>query len=282
MYVLIFSSTKTASAARRKAGTSSGAITGAGQRQRAATHALDDHPLLVPGPGTRRAASAGSGRPGPRAAGRCPPARWGSGWPAPGRARAARRSVLADGDLPFLHGLEQRALHLGGGAVDLVGQDDAVEHRALLDRELAGLAPVDRGAGDVGGQQVGRELDALEAGVQGRPACAPPASWPGRARPRAGCGRRPPARAAGPRACPSGPRSPCRPRRAPPQAAGHLLGLDLVECRLLHVSSSPRESLGLVVGFGPLPTPEAWSRFRSGRWPMYRAAFHLPRPGPGR
>ena len=78
-----------------------------------------------------------------------------------------REGLLADGDLPLLHGLQQRALHLGRGAVDLVGQDDAVEHRALLHRELARLAAVDGGAHDVGGQQVRRELDALEAGLDG-------------------------------------------------------------------------------------------------------------------
>ena len=43
---------------------------------------------------------------------------------------------VADGHLPLLHGLKQRALHLGRGPVDFVGQDDVREDRALLGREL--------------------------------------------------------------------------------------------------------------------------------------------------
>ncbi len=31
--------------------------------------------------------------------------------------------LVADGDLLFLHGFKQRALHLGGRAVDFVGED---------------------------------------------------------------------------------------------------------------------------------------------------------------
>ena len=73
---------------------------------------------------------------------------------------------LADGDLPLGHRLEQRALHLRRRAVDLVGQDDVGEHRPLLHREFAGSRVVDLRADDVGGQQVGRELDALELQVQ--------------------------------------------------------------------------------------------------------------------
>ena len=42
-------------------------------------------------------------------------------------------TVVADGDLLFLHRFEQGALHLGGGAVDLVGQNEVGEDRAFLD-----------------------------------------------------------------------------------------------------------------------------------------------------
>ena len=42
----------------------------------------------------------------------------------------------ADRDLMLLHRLEQRGLHLGGRAVDLVRQDDLGEERPLLDVEL--------------------------------------------------------------------------------------------------------------------------------------------------
>ena len=74
----------------------------------------------------------------------------------------------ADGDLPLGHDLEQRRLHLGGGAVDLVGEHEVGEDRAELDVEgvLAGL--VDARADDVGGHEVGGELEAGE-GAADRP-----------------------------------------------------------------------------------------------------------------
>jgi len=37
--------------------------------------------------------------------------------------------VLADGDLALLHHLEQRTLHLGGCAIDFVGEQQVGEHR---------------------------------------------------------------------------------------------------------------------------------------------------------
>ena len=72
---------------------------------------------------------------------------------------------LADGDLPFLHGFEQGALHLGRGAVDLVRQNEVSEHRALTRAEVAGLRVVNLGADDVGREHVGRELQPREVGV---------------------------------------------------------------------------------------------------------------------
>ena len=72
--------------------------------------------------------------------------------------------VVADRDSPLLHRLEQCALRAGGGAVDLVGQDQAAEERSRLEHELRGVVrPVDEhdGAGDVGRHQVGGELDAV-------------------------------------------------------------------------------------------------------------------------
>jgi hypothetical protein len=76
----------------------------------------------------------------------------------------------AHGDRALLHRLEQRGLGLGRGAVDLVGQDEVGEDRARLELELRRplLASVldDVGADDVGGHQVGRELDAAEGQVQ--------------------------------------------------------------------------------------------------------------------
>jgi hypothetical protein len=76
--------------------------------------------------------------------------------------RGHRVRLLADRDLALLHHLEQRRLHLRGRAVDLVGEDEVVEHRTLLEDEAAVLGTVDVAAGQVGGQQIGRELDAVE------------------------------------------------------------------------------------------------------------------------
>ena len=75
--------------------------------------------------------------------------------------------LLTDGDLAFLHGLQQRALHLGGCPVDLVGQDEVAEERTLLHAELLVLLAVDQRADQVGRQEVGRELDPAEIHVDG-------------------------------------------------------------------------------------------------------------------
>jgi hypothetical protein len=72
---------------------------------------------------------------------------------------------LADGDLALLHGLQQRAVHLGGCPVDLVRQHDIGEDGPLAGGENPLVRVVDQGADEVGGQQVRRELDALEARV---------------------------------------------------------------------------------------------------------------------
>ena len=70
---------------------------------------------------------------------------------------------------PLLHGLQQRGLGLGRGAVDFVGQQDIGEDRPFDEAEVA-LAQIvffqHVGAGDVRGHEVGRELDALEPHVE--------------------------------------------------------------------------------------------------------------------
>jgi hypothetical protein len=68
-----------------------------------------------------------------------------------------------------LHRLEQRRLGLRRGAVDLVGEHDVREDRAALELEAlhAVLFGDHVGAHDVGGHQVGRELDARERRVDG-------------------------------------------------------------------------------------------------------------------
>ena len=73
--------------------------------------------------------------------------------------------LIADGHLPLLHRFEQRALDLGRGAVDLVGEDQVREERAVLDRELARARVVNQRADQVRREQVGGELDALKTGL---------------------------------------------------------------------------------------------------------------------
>jgi hypothetical protein len=63
----------------------------------------------------------------------------------------------------LLHALEQRRLGTRRGAVDLVGEQQVREDRAGTELELLRLLVVDVGADEVGGHQVGRELDAPEA-----------------------------------------------------------------------------------------------------------------------
>ena len=74
------------------------------------------------------------------------------------------------GDGVLLHRLQQRGLRLWRGAVDLVGEDDVREHRALHELEDAATGRVvfleQLGAGDVRRHEVGRELHAVERQVQ--------------------------------------------------------------------------------------------------------------------
>ena len=62
-----------------------------------------------------------------------------------------RKSLLADGDLFFLHRFEQRALDLGGRAVDFIGEDEIRKHRAVLHAEACFTRVVDFSAYDIGG-----------------------------------------------------------------------------------------------------------------------------------
>ena len=75
-----------------------------------------------------------------------------------------------DGDLLFLHGLQESRLRFGRGAVDLVCQNDVGKNRAFDKPELAvfgGLVFVENfRAGDIRRHQVGRELDSAELEVE--------------------------------------------------------------------------------------------------------------------
>ena len=65
-------------------------------------------------------------------------------------------------DLSLGHRLQQGALRLGGGAVDLVGKHHLREHGAAMEAEFRAVAHEDGDADQVGGQQVAGELHALE------------------------------------------------------------------------------------------------------------------------
>src|SRR5206468_8710450 len=81
----------------------------------------------------------------------------------PGQERIRHAMRLAtDRDLPLLHDLEQRALHLGRRAVDLIGEKQIGEDGAERRLELAVLLVVDPRADEVGWHEVRRELDPLE------------------------------------------------------------------------------------------------------------------------
>jgi len=75
----------------------------------------------------------------------------------------------ARSDLFFLHGFEHGGLGLGRGAIDFVGEDEVREDRAALELKFAsaGIAFHDEiRAEDVGGHEVGRELNATERHVE--------------------------------------------------------------------------------------------------------------------
>ena len=106
-----------------------------------------------------------------------------------------RMGLAVHGDLVLGHGFEQRALRLGAGAVDLVGQQQAGEDRAGMKAELAGFALVHADADDVRRQQVAGELHALEFQREAwRPVRAPGWSCRRRERPPATSGRPRPGR----------------------------------------------------------------------------------------
>ncbi len=77
-----------------------------------------------------------------------------------------RVALAVDGDDALLHDLEQRALGLRAGPVDLVGEHDRGEDRSGVELEAALALVVDLHAGHVRRQQVGGELDARGRAVE--------------------------------------------------------------------------------------------------------------------
>ena len=64
------------------------------------------------------------------------------------------------------HRFEQGALHLGGCPVDLIGEQQVVKQRTGLEDKAAILGPIDVGPRQIGGEQIRRELDAVESNMQ--------------------------------------------------------------------------------------------------------------------
>jgi hypothetical protein len=77
-------------------------------------------------------------------------------------------AVALDRDLPLLHRFEQRRLGLRRSAVDFIREHDVGEDGAGAQRKRAVPRIQHVSAGDVGGQQIRRELDAADRGSQGR------------------------------------------------------------------------------------------------------------------
>src|SRR6185369_9783833 len=75
-------------------------------------------------------------------------------------------SLLLDGYLSFGHGFQQGRLSLRGRAVDFVGQYDVGEDRSGFELERARPLIEDFKTGDVRGQHVGCELNALKRTVE--------------------------------------------------------------------------------------------------------------------
>ena len=84
------------------------------------------------------------------------------------RKRSSWASGSVDRHLGLFHDLQERGLGLGRGTVDLVCQDDLREDGASVEDPLARLLVEHVHAGDVGGQQVGGELDTRVRAVNGR------------------------------------------------------------------------------------------------------------------
>ena len=114
--------------------------------------------LLLRRWGSRSRRAAGTGRAAPRAAGRCLRTRPGWRWPARGTAAASGKVRPSTVTWRSCIASSSAACVFGRRAVDLVGQQQAGEQRALAELEVADALVVDERAGEVGRQQVGGEL----------------------------------------------------------------------------------------------------------------------------
>ena len=79
-------------------------------------------------------------------------------------------ALAVHGHGALLHGLEQRCLGLGGGAIDFVGEHEIGENRSRAECKLLRAAARQHGdSGDIGRHQIGRELNADEAHTHSEP-----------------------------------------------------------------------------------------------------------------
>ena len=81
--------------------------------------------------------------------------------------RNQREGLAFDGDLSFLHCLQQCRLRLRWRAVDLVGKEHPGEKRPLTEDKVAGSLVVDERTGQVGGKKIGGELCSFERQPEG-------------------------------------------------------------------------------------------------------------------
>ena len=81
--------------------------------------------------------------------------------------RGERQGFAFNGHLPLLHDFEQRRLRFCRGTVDFVGKQQVGEDWAAAEFEAAFAGVVNHAAGDVGGQEIRRELDAVKLSVDG-------------------------------------------------------------------------------------------------------------------
>lgn len=73
--------------------------------------------------------------------------------------------------LTFFHGFQQSGLGFRGGAIDFVYQDDLGMDGTGAEFKFAGFLVKNRDAGNVAGQHIGSELDALELAADGPGQC---------------------------------------------------------------------------------------------------------------
>lgn len=74
--------------------------------------------------------------------------------------------IAIDGDLSFLHCLEESGLGFGWGAIDFVGEKEGGEDGAFDEGELIGLEVKNAGAGNICGHEIWGKLDTIEGAAE--------------------------------------------------------------------------------------------------------------------